>query len=165
MSPRVSSRDPRHQGDPGTPMYNLADMRLRRKGLWSTAALVGLAAGLSAQTPTPAPGVQIPLSDKTPQAPTFSLQIELVTTDVIVRDASGNFVPDLKKDDFTVYEDGVKQDIVSMTLSHGGRVTNVLAPPPPPPPEGIILPPPRAAADVSSGRIFVFFVDDLHMQF
>jgi VWFA-related protein len=88
-----------------------------------------------------------------------------VTTDVIARDANGNFVPDLTKGDFEIYEDGVKQDIVSMTLSHGGRVTNVLAPPPPPPPEGVILPPVRAAADVSSGRIFVFFVDDLHMQF
>jgi VWFA-related protein len=52
-----------------------------------------------------------------------------------------------------------------MTLSHGGRVTNVLAAPPPPPAEGIILPPVRQATDASSGRIFVFFVDDLHMEF
>jgi VWFA-related protein len=43
-------------------------------------------------------------------------------------------------------------------------VTNVLAPPPPPPPEGIILPPSRPRTDVS-GRIFLFFVDDLHLQF
>src|SRR6185437_8110903 len=70
----------------------------------------------------------------------------------------------LTKGDFEIYEDGVKQDIVSMTLSHGGRVTNVLAPPPPPPPEGIILPPSRPKTDVS-GRIFLFFVDDLHLQF
>jgi len=40
----------------------------------------------------------------------------------------------------------------------------VLAPPPPPPPEGIILPPNRPKTDVS-GRIFLFFVDDLHLQF
>ena len=51
-----------------------------------------------------------------------------------------------------------------MTMSHGGRVTNVLEAPPPPPPEGIILPPVRRVTD-TSGRIFLFFVDDLHMQF
>ena len=56
------------------------------------------------------------------------------------------------------------QDISSMTVVTGGRVTNVLAPPPPPPPEGIILPPTRPRNDVS-GRIFLFFVDDLHLQF
>jgi VWFA-related protein len=58
----------------------------------------------------------------------------------------------------------VKQDISSMTVVTGGRVTNVLAPPPPPPPEGIVLPPTRPRNDVS-GRIFLFFVDDLHLQF
>ncbi len=88
----------------------------------------------------------------------------LVTIDVIVTDDKGNFIPDLKKDEFEVYEDGVKQDITSMTMSHGGRVTNVLEPPPPPPPEGIILPPSRPWND-TSGRIFLFFVDDLHLQF
>jgi len=43
-------------------------------------------------------------------------------------------------------------------------VNNLLAPPPPPPPEGIILPPTKPRNDVS-GRIFLFFVDDLHLQF
>src|SRR5262249_56023336 len=37
-------------------------------------------------------------------------------------------------------------------------------PPPPPPPEGIILPRTRPRND-TSGRIFLFFVDDLHLQF
>ena len=52
-----------------------------------------------------------------------------------------------------------------MTVSHGGRITNVLAPPPPVlASEGLVLPPTRPVNDVS-GRIFVFFVDDLHLQF
>jgi VWFA-related protein len=124
--------------------------------------LVALTAGLSAQPPIAArPVAQSP----EPQTPTFSVQIDLVTTDVIARDRTGNFIPDLTKNDFEIYEDGVKQDIVSMTLSHGGRVTNVLAPPPPPAAEGIIVPAARPAADTSSGRIFVFYVDDLHLQF
>jgi len=129
-------------------------------GFGSTVLLVVLTAGLSAQTPA------------TPQAnaaaqqerPTFKVQVDLVTSDIIVRDEKGNFIPDLKKDEFEIFEDGTKQDITSMTVVTGGRVTNVLAPPPPPPPEGIILPPSRPRNDVS-GRIFLFFVDDLHLQF
>jgi VWFA-related protein len=47
---------------------------------------------------------------------------------------------------------------------HGGRVFNRLAPPPPPTPEGIILPPTRPTND-AAGRIFILFVDDLHLDF
>jgi len=134
-------------------------------GFWSTGFLVALAVGLSAQTPqapqTAAPAQQPP---QPTQPPNFTARIDLVTNDVIVRDDKGNFIPDLKKEDFEVYEDGVKQEITSMQVITGGRVTNVLAPPPPPPPEGIILPPTKPRND-TSGRIFLFFVDDLHLQF
>jgi len=140
-------------------------MSLKNNGFWSTAVLVVLVAGLSAQTsqnpPQPAP--QNPPA-KQAEKPTFRVQVDLITNDVVVRDEKGNFVPDLKRDEFEIYEDGVKQDITSMTVVTGGRVNNVLAPPPPPPPEGIILPPPKPRNDVS-GRIFLFFVDDLHLQF
>jgi len=132
-------------------------------GFWSTSLLVALTAGLSAQVPAPAPA-QPPANAPAQERPTFKVQVDLVTNDIIVRDEKGNFIPDLKKDEFEIYEDGVKQDISSMTVVTGGRVTNVLAPPPPPPPEGIILPPSRPRTDVS-GRIFLFFVDDLHLQF
>ena len=140
-------------------------MSLKMNGFWSTALLVVLAVGLSAQTPAQPPA-QPPGSatTTTQQKPTFRVQVDLVTNDIVVRDDKGNFIPDLKKDEFEVYEDGVKQELTSMTVVTGGRVTNVLAPPPPPPPEGIILPPSRPKTDVS-GRIFLFFVDDLHLQF
>lgn len=132
-------------------------MTLKTNGYWSVVAWTALVAGLSAQAPAPPPaGSQ--------SAPTFRVQIDAVTMDVIVRDSEGRFVPDLTKDDFQIYEDGVLQNIASMTLSHGGRVTNILAAAPPPAPEGVILPPRRVMND-TSGRIFLFFVDDLHMQF
>src|SRR5437016_6579326 len=139
-------------------------MSLKTNGFWSTAVVAGLAVGLSAQTPAqpPKPTVQTRPTQEKP--PTFRVQVDLVTNDIVVRDEKGNFVPDLKKDEFEVYEDGIKQDIISMSVITGGRATNVLAPPPPPPPEGIILPPSRPKTDVS-GRIFLFFVDDLHLQF
>jgi VWFA-related protein len=90
--------------------------------------------------------------------------IDLVTTDVIVRNGQGVFIPDLKKDEFEVYEDGVKQDIVSMQMVHGGRVYTQMTAPPPPVEEGIILPPSRPTED-AAGRIFILFVDDLHFDF
>ncbi|MGH9145541.1 MAG: VWA domain-containing protein [Vicinamibacterales bacterium] len=98
------------------------------------------------------------------EPPDFRVAVDLVTTDVIPRDARGQFVADLKKEDFEVYEDGVMQDITSVVLIHGGRVYNQVLPPPPPPQEGIILPPTRPMND-TAGRIMVLFVDDLHMQF
>jgi VWFA-related protein len=132
-------------------------MTLKLNGFWSPALWVTLAAGLAAQAPAPPPNAS-------QQRPTFRVQIDAVSMDVIVKDDQGRFIPDLKKDEFEIFEDGIKQDIASMTMSHGGRVTNVLEAPPLAPPEGIILPPVRRVVD-TSGRVFLFFVDDLHMQF
>ena len=84
--------------------------------------------------------------------------------DAIVRNNQDQFVADLTKDDFEIFEDGVKQDIASLTLVHGGRVHNLQAPPPPPTQEGIILPPSRPRND-AAGRIFLIIVDDLHLDF
>jgi len=127
--------------------------------MWGVGCVV-LAVGLSAQ----APGQPAPSAKPSQDTPLFRVQVDAVTTDVIVRDDRGQFVSDLAKDDFEVYEDGVKQEIASMTMIHGGRVTNVLEAPPATAPEGIILPPVRRVND-TSGRIFLFFVDDLHLQF
>ena len=128
-------------------------MNLQKNGFWSAAVLVVLTAALSAQTPAQPQGAQ---------NPNFRVQVDLVTTDVLVRDDKGNFIPDLKSEDFEVYEDGVLQDISSMTVFTGGRVTNLLLPPPAPPPEGVILPPSkpgpatsRAAFSCSSSTISI----------
>ena len=37
--------------------------------------------------------------------------VELITTDVVVRDRNGRFVPDLSTDDFELLEDGRPQKI------------------------------------------------------
>ena len=111
-----------------------------------------------AQAPPAAP-VQAPAQ------PTFRVSVDLVTTDVIVRDQrSDQFVADLKPGEFEIYEDGVKQEIVSLVLTHGGRVYNVQTPPPAPVQEGIILPTNRPTND-AAGRVFLIFIDDLHLDF
>ena len=96
--------------------------------------------------------------------PTFRSSIDLVTTDVIARDSrTGEFIANLKTNEIAVYEDGVKQEVVSFVLSHGGRIYNLLAPPSAPVQPGIILPPRRPTNDVS-GRVFLIVIDDFHLQ-
>jgi hypothetical protein len=109
------------------------------------------------------PGAQTAGEDQQVR-PDFRTGVDVITMDVIARDNGGLFVSDLKKEDFEVFEDGVKQELVSFTLVHGGRVFNVATPPPPPPQEGIILPAVRPSND-AAGRIMLFFVDDLHLDF
>jgi VWFA-related protein len=123
-------------------------------------ALVGAGAVLSAQDKKPE-GILAP-----PQQSRDIIRrsVDLVTSDVIVRDDKGQFIANLNKTDFEVYEDGVKQDVVTFVLTHGGRVLNDIGAPPPPVQEGILLPPPRPTND-ASGRVFLIFVDDLHMDF
>jgi VWFA-related protein len=131
-------------------------------------AVLLAASSLSGQTPPSpqAPAAQTPAAPAAAgqATPTFTARVDLVSTDVIARDNAGLFVADLKKDDFEVLEDGVPQSVISFTLVHGGRVFNVAQPPPPAPQEGIILPPTRPAAD-AAGRILLFVVDDLHLDF
>ncbi len=134
------------------------------------ALAVAATAALHAQPPAggqaPAKPAQAPAVVQPPvrSDQTIRRTFDIITQDVVVRNNRGQFVADLKKDEFEIYEDGVKQEVVSFVLTHGGRVFNVALPPPPPPQEGIILPPPRPTND-AAGRIFIIFVDDLHLDF
>lgn len=143
---------------------------MRKTAACLVAGAFGLAAaaGAAALGEAPTAGQATPPSPETPSAPqqpTFRVAVDLVTTDVIVRNSKTNsFVSDLKVDEFEVYEDGVRQEIVSLVLTHGGRVFNVQMPPPASAPEGIILPPARPTND-AAGRVFLLFIDDLHLDF
>src|SRR5215208_432436 len=92
------------------------------------------------------------------QTPTFR-----GTTDLIARDSrTQQFIANLKPGEVSIYEDGVKQELASFVLTHGGRVVNLLAPPPAPAQPGIILPQRRPSSD--TGRIFLIVIDDFHLQ-
>ena len=106
--------------------------RMRTIATFLTAGLFGLLLALPASPPAVV-HAQAPAAGQSPTSaqPTFRVSVDLVTTDVIVRDQkSDQFVADIKADEFEVYEDGVKQQIASLVLTHGGRVYNVQAPPP-----------------------------------
>ena len=99
------------------------------------------------------------------QPPVFRTTTDLVTTHLIVRDNQNRFVPDLRPDEIEVLEDGVPQKITNFAVSVGGRVVNDLSPNEPPRPggSGLILPSARPKTDIS-GRVFIIFIDDLHLQ-
>jgi VWFA-related protein len=115
-----------------------------------------LATVVTAQTQAP------PLNQQKP--PVFTTTTELITTDVRVRDRSGKFIPNLTSKDFEIFEDGVPQNLQTFSFILGGRVVNDLTPVAPKRrSEGLILPPSAPPPDIS-GRIFIIFIDDFHLQ-
>ena len=110
------------------------------------------------------PAAQPPVPATDAPTPTFRTSVNLVSSDVIVRNRRGQFQADLKKEDFELYEDGVKQDLTSFVLVHGGRVYTTQTAAVAPVREGIILPASRPVND-TAGRIIIFVIDDLHMEF
>jgi VWFA-related protein len=94
------------------------------------------------------------------QTPRFRSATDHVTTEVIVRDSRGVFVPDLTVKDFSLFEDGVRQTLTTFVRVIGGRPMN-LTPEPPARREGLILPPVKGQ---EPGRVFAIFIDDRHIQ-
>jgi VWFA-related protein len=122
-----------------------------------------LAAVPLALTAVSTPDAQNPSSQQPRQRDPIRVGVELITTPATVRDRRGTFLADLQHGDFELFEDGVKQTIVTFTLFHGGRMMNVTQPTLAPTADGVILPPPRPTND-ASGRIFLIFVDDSHLE-
>jgi len=85
-------------------------------------ALVCLIVSLAAVAQTPRPGQKPKPAQKT-EAPveprteeqqdveTLKIDTDLVTVPVIATDTTGNYVPDLRQEDFNIAEDGVKQEV------------------------------------------------------
>jgi VWFA-related protein len=114
---------------------------------------VALAASLAAQSQ------QVPASQASQQTPTFKTQVEFVEVDALVTDQQGNFVRDLTKNDFQVFEDGKRQTISTFSLVDIPieRFDRPLFSPSP------------IERDVQSnerpfdGRVYVLILDDLHV--
>ena len=147
-----------------TNMRNLSCRYFNGAARWLPVAAIVIALGVVAGAQQAADQQPVPAQPQTDgQTPVFQAGVTLVTTDVIPRDSNGLFVSDLSPDDLVVYENDQPQEIVSLVLVHGGTVYNRLLPPPPPVREGIILPRSRPVRE-TAGRIFIIFVDDLHLE-
>jgi len=60
-------------------------------------------------------GLWLPLLAQAPDNSTFSMDVQRVVLHATVREGKARFVGDLKKDNFEVTEDGVRQDILSFS--------------------------------------------------
>jgi VWFA-related protein len=70
--------------------------------------------------PAPPPPQAAPPAPQKPSEPGYRVRVttEIVLVNVIARDKKGNLIKDLKKDDFTILEDGQKQQISSFDFEN-----------------------------------------------
>ncbi|HTC35448.1 MAG TPA: VWA domain-containing protein, partial [Bryobacteraceae bacterium] len=109
-------------------------------------------------------------------APTFKTNTNLVIVNVTVRDKSGKAIENLKKDQFTLLEDGKPQQIAVFDLQrlNGETLPSIEAPAPtlkirgPAPAEAKPTPPepkpPLKADDLKDRRLIAMFFDLSSMQ-
>ena len=123
------------------------------------------------QTPTPPPATDAGKSSDAnaaevtthDTAPTFKVRVNLVLVRVVVRDASGKFVPDLKRDDFQLLDNRKSQTISSFSVET--PQTHAVTPVAPTSSLEPGEPPPTAAPVLPQRFVSVVFDDtDLHTQ-
>lgn len=118
------------------------------------AALIVLVAGA-----TLVAGQGQPPQEPSP-VPTFKAQVEYVEVDAVVTDQQGQFVRNLKKEDFQVFEDGKPQTISNFTVvdipvERYERPLFAARP---------IEPDTRSNERPFDGRVYVMILDDLHVD-
>ena len=79
-------------------------------GAWGT--------GLDQNVIRDPPPSQSSPSQSSPQQPAFRAGIDVVSLNVTVTDAASKYVTSLDQDDFSVFEDGVKQDVTFFTKTN-----------------------------------------------
>ena len=143
--------------------------RLQGREILALLAFLGIALGggsiLAQVRPSPTAPAAPPAP--TPAASFVSRETVVVTNvDVVVEDAKGNRVTGLKRDDFTIIEDGLDQPITNFFAVEKGRMTILgdeeLPPPPMPVPGAPEAPAPAAAAQTPKTKI-VIFIDNLSL--
>jgi VWFA-related protein len=123
--------------------------------------LAALALGTVALAEAALGAGQAPASTPQPQQPTFKVQVDYVEVDALVTDRTGNFVRDLKKEDFQVIEDGRPQNIttfalVDIPIERLQRPLGAALP---------IEPDVKTNERPFDGRVYVMVIDDFHTGF
>lgn len=117
---------------------------------WPAGAAAALCASVSlVAAPQPAPPRDV-----------FPAGVEQVTVDVVVVDREGHPVKDLDAEDFTVLEDGARQEIVAFEAIDAGAPAAPAAEAQPEVAPAPALP----AAKLPPARVFVVVFDDLHLD-
>jgi VWFA-related protein len=132
--------------------------------------LQGGAPSLAQQSqPQPPPPVQ---ADQSQEPPTTAIRVatELVLANVVVRDKSGKLVRGLKKEDFTLYEDGKKQDISTFDfenvdeLATAGAAEDTVTGHAEPGSAGVLKKSAGPVMDARDRRVIVLFFDFSAME-
>src|SRR5215510_14794612 len=105
-----------------------------------------------------APAGQTPAAPPTSQTPTFKVQVDFIEVDAIVTDGRGNYVHELKKEDFQIFEDGKPQPItnfapVDIPIERGERPLFAKAP---------VEPDVQSNEQPFAGRVYVMVLDSAH---
>jgi VWFA-related protein len=93
-----------------------------------------------------------------PQTPTFRVSVDYVEVDVLVTDSQGNYIRDLKKEDFQIFEDGKPQTLsnfVSVDIPVERSQQPLFASQP-------IEPDVQTNERVFAGRVYVMVLDSAH---
>jgi VWFA-related protein len=124
--------------------------------------LTGLAVAAQQAPPSLLPSRPVVEKQATPdlQVPaiTFRSEVEYVEVDARVLDAQGNFVRNLRQDEFELFENGEQQAVTAFTLVDIPVTTN---------PQPLFASKPieldtRTNAGGPEGRVYVLVLDDLH---
>ncbi|HUR80620.1 MAG TPA: VWA domain-containing protein [Thermoanaerobaculia bacterium] len=93
-----------------------------------------------------------------------NMEIRIINVDVVVTDKRGNFIPNLKAEDFTVLENGVAKPITNFYEVQGSVAKNVIG-------EAPVAPPPTASTALAAKivpenmkRRIIFYVDNLSLS-
>jgi len=126
----------------------------RKSGFAVLIALLAIAPLRAGQSPAG----QTPVAPPALQTPTFKLQVDFIEVDAIVTDANGNYVHDLTKEDFQVFEDGKAQTItnfvpIDIPIEKGERPLFAKAP---------LEPDVRDNDRPFAGRVYVMVLDSAH---
>lgn len=93
-----------------------------------------------------------------PQTPTFRVAVDYVEVDVLVTDAQGNYVRDLKKEDFQIFEDGKPQTLsnfvpIVIPVERGQQPLFTSQP---------VEPDVQSNEQAFAGRVYVMVLDSAH---
>ncbi|HVE73159.1 MAG TPA: VWA domain-containing protein [Thermoanaerobaculia bacterium] len=93
-----------------------------------------------------------------------NIDVRIINVDVVVTDRKGNFVPNLKPEDFTILENGVAKPISNFYEVQGSVAKNVVG-------EAPVAPPPTASPALAAKTVpenmkrrIIFYVDNLSLS-
>jgi VWFA-related protein len=93
-----------------------------------------------------------------------NIDVRIINVDVVVTDRKGNFVPNLKPEDFTILENGVQKPVANFYEVQGSVAKNVLGDAP-------VAPPPTASPALAAKTVpenmkrrIIFYVDNLSLS-